>query len=257
MTKMIDAIFTSKLYQCRSKKGQEKLVAAIDNPINKELVTQLREYLDDSDQDTLEIPKKAKPNSDKAESNLTNQSDTSDIVIDKAPSNKSRLSDKLVRHTSNAKPTEEPEPKVEEPEDSEPEVDDNNSATESEESEGLTQSAVANSICVAVPSISTYLSDQGTVNSSCYIPSLASFKLESLDPLKGMLNARDDTAGVSYIKFQNEELWIYYNDKINLNTVMEPVITLLASAGYHYLNFSRLARTDNAIVFTIETVRSV
>ena len=44
---------------------------------------------------------------------------------------------------------------------------------------------------------------------------------------------------------------IHYNDSINLNNVMEPVISLLSNAGYSYLQFNRLARTENAIVFMI------
>ena len=52
------------------------------------------------------------------------------------------------------------------------------------------------------------------------------------------------------------ELWIHYNDSINLNNVMEPVIAVLNAANYFKLDFNRLARTENAIVFSI-TVASV
>lgn len=69
--------------------------------------------------------------------------------------------------------------------------------------------------------------------------------------IKGTLNAREITQGVMRVSIKNDEMWVYYNDDINLNNVMSPVIELLNAANYHYLIFNRLARTDNAIVFTI------
>ena len=48
----------------------------------------------------------------------------------------------------------------------------------------------------------------------------------------------------------------YYDDKINLNNVMGPVLELLNAASYTYLQFNRLARTDNAIVFQVELMSS-
>ena len=74
--------------------------------------------------------------------------------------------------------------------------------------------------------------------------------------VKGTLNARQDTAGVNRVQIKNDELWIYYNDDINLNNVMANVIGLLSISGYKYFEFNRLARTDNAIVFTISVENS-
>ena len=61
------------------------------------------------------------------------------------------------------------------------------------------------------------------------------------------LNAVDTTSGVRSAKVLGTELWIYYKDNINLNSVMESVIDAVAS---HELEFNRLARSHNAIVFT-------
>lgn len=69
--------------------------------------------------------------------------------------------------------------------------------------------------------------------------------------LKGTLNVRQDTAGVERVALKDNELWVYYNDKINLNNVMTPVIELLNAAAYSYLTFNRLARSENAIVFEL------
>ena len=61
------------------------------------------------------------------------------------------------------------------------------------------------------------------------------------------LNAVDTTSGVRSAKVLGTELWIYYKDNINLNSVMESVIDVVAP---HELEFNRLARSHNAIVFT-------
>ena len=71
------------------------------------------------------------------------------------------------------------------------------------------------------------------------------------ESIKGLLNAREDTAGCVRVQVKGEELWMFYNDKINLNNLMEDVISLMNASGYTYLEFNRLARTDNAIVFSV------
>ena len=69
--------------------------------------------------------------------------------------------------------------------------------------------------------------------------------------LKGDLNISDSTAGVTRIQIKENELWIYYNDTVNLNDIMEAVIDKLIACTYSYLEFNRLARKNNAIVFDI------
>jgi hypothetical protein len=78
-------------------------------------------------------------------------------------------------------------------------------------------------------------------------------QLVSIDTLKGTLNARADLAGVSRVavKEKEQEIWIYYNDNVNLNNIMVEVIEFVKNAGYDVLEFNRLARSDNAIVFSI------
>lgn len=71
------------------------------------------------------------------------------------------------------------------------------------------------------------------------------------DVLKGDLNSVQGTDGVTRILIKDRELWIYYSDDINLNDRMEAVIDLLLAKTYSYLQFSRLARKQNAIVFDI------
>ena len=72
----------------------------------------------------------------------------------------------------------------------------------------------------------------------------------STDVLMGQLNVVTDTSGVSRIEIHDEEVWIYYQDSVNLNNIIDSVIKTVNSAGYP-LEFNRFARTNNAIVFMI------
>ena len=71
------------------------------------------------------------------------------------------------------------------------------------------------------------------------------------ETIKGTLNAREDTSGVNRLQVKDQELWIYFTDDTNLNDKMIDVIEVLNGTGYTYLAFSRLARSNNAIVFDI------
>lgn len=73
-----------------------------------------------------------------------------------------------------------------------------------------------------------------------------------VESIKGTLNAKDDTSGVSRVGVKDDkEVWVYYNDNVNLNDVMVPVIEQMNASGYTYLEFNRLARSDNAVVFVV------
>ena len=75
---------------------------------------------------------------------------------------------------------------------------------------------------------------------------------ENEETLKEGLNSNKSTAGVSRIslKAKDNEEWIYYNDDVNLNNVMIDVIDYVSKICKE-LEFNRLARSDNAIVFEI------
>ena len=72
-----------------------------------------------------------------------------------------------------------------------------------------------------------------------------------VESLKGTLNSQQLTCGVTRVAVKDDEVWCYYNDSVNLNEVMVEAIDLVSKAGYSYLEFNRLARSDNAIVFVI------
>lgn len=75
--------------------------------------------------------------------------------------------------------------------------------------------------------------------------------VNQIDIIKGTLNSREDTAGILRIAIDEDELWIYYKDEVNIGDIMINVIEALNGANYTYLTFSRLARSNNAIVFDI------
>ena len=70
--------------------------------------------------------------------------------------------------------------------------------------------------------------------------------------IKKLLNDQEDAQGVVRVDIDDKDVWIYYDDKVNLNDVLDNVISIIKSNGYDMLKFSRLARTDNAIVFDIK-----
>lgn len=86
---------------------------------------------------------------------------------------------------------------------------------------------------------------------------LASEDTLEVDPksIQDSLDSSNDTSGVSRVVLKDNELWIHYNDKINLNNVMESVIYSM-SEMYPDMEFNRLARTENAIVFIIDDSQS-
>lgn len=67
-----------------------------------------------------------------------------------------------------------------------------------------------------------------------------------IDTIQASLNANTATEGVRASKQIGDEIWIYYHDAINLNKIMESVIDAVPDT----LEFNRLARSNNAIVFT-------
>lgn len=70
--------------------------------------------------------------------------------------------------------------------------------------------------------------------------------------IKGTLNSIESTCGVSRVSVKDDkEVWIHYNDNVNLNDVMVDVIEYMNKYGYTYLEFNRLARSENAVVFVI------
>lgn len=226
---MLKSIYACKMY--RYSKHKDKIHSAISNPLNAELVQQLSKYVDFDEPENV------------------SQTDTTAKVNKKDESSKVKSESKPLSFTPHSpvvsKPNFDESTKTTEFDNSEelenPEVD-----TTDDESESLETSNVEESTATK----NKQVVESGTVlyNNNC----ICVDKLpEVVDQIKGALNLRSDTKGVNRVLVKDSELWIYYEDSINLNNVMAAVIEFLNAANYQYLEFNRLARSDNAIVFEV------
>ena len=223
----MQAIFSCKMY--KASKNKDGIKAALSDPINTELVQQLRSYLDEEFKDEAireDSPKKAE--NIEAEPVESPQEDSTSMRPSKhtshpAPSHMDHhLSDELNEGLDSESL---------EPADTDTRPEDDNSEEPVGEATQVSSSAVLGS-------------------TSCPECSI----VDQANSIKGILNSQDTTCGVVRIIVKEQELWIHYNDDTNLNNVMEPVIETLNAASYSNLQFNRLARTENAIVFSISVV---
>ena len=231
----LQRIYSSKLYVTSTRK--DKIHAAMQDPINAELVQQLEEYLDDDAQIELKqaiAEEKAKEQpaaQTEGGANGGGEETSPSSFTPSAPSHSSSphsftgdvmsdfgedeladidIPDDVGGEDSAPEPAEEPEP------------------VESVTQEGR---PITSSTAVIWTTIDDVASECGVI--------------------QGTLNAREDTKGVTRLAVKDSELWIYYDDDSNLNDKMVDVIEVLNSTGYTYLKFNRLARSNNAIVFDI------
>lgn len=227
----IEKIYSSKLFLASTRK--EAILAAIFNPKNQELVSQLESYLDTTN--------------DKQTEDTTKNSDT------KSEENKETVK-RVARYVGKREKAE-----VSDKEQSEEILDDNFNIKD-KNSERDAEPDVSDD---DKPSITERLKEitkelEGTVtNQEQGLKAVTASNdyndsnFDIVSAIKGLLNINDTTVGVNRITQKPDELWIYYDDKINLNNVMDYVIDSLNAAGYAYLEFNRLARSDNAMVFQI------
>ena len=217
--KVSDIVMSSFVYSGSSRKAA--ILAAATNPINTELVTQLVRYLDEE---------YLKPKEE--------------FVRDDSENGSTEASGEPATQPNPLPPSEEPSfsgsghseslasmfgDDVELPEDSELEEE-----SEPEVASAEPEEASAKPEEESEPEVAS--STNATESLENISASIAS-----------TLNAVDTTSGVRSAKVLGTELWIYYKDNINLNSVMESVIDAVAP---HELEFNRLARSHNAIVFT-------
>ena len=220
------SIYVSKMF--KSSKHQEKVLAALGAFENAELVKQLEEYLDDEYKPMDDC--KPSESDDTSSDNTVNRDkpESTNPSPIRPVSKKSNLSSKISDLDSELNPDSE---------------DDSDTAPDT----AVEDSSIDSSSITSQKSV--------TANTTLQNPLIVTQNLYSslVGELKGTLNARSETSGVARISIKSEELWIYYNDDVNLNSMMPNVIDALNAANYYYLVFNRLARTDNAIVFDLTT----
>lgn len=247
---MINRIYASKFYKNNPRK--DKIKAALQNPNNLQLVQQISDYLDEDYKQYTEEGQKAEE--EKLEEVQTVEPEVTEEPTSKSPSDENNAPKSINKPSHTSKPSAEPIKEIkpnksEKPEDKD-EAADKEPAPAPEKSE---EKKVEESTIV----------EGESVTASCYTPSKAEQVIANIpdmvDEIAGLLNNHEDTKGVAriMIKEDNKEMWIHYEDSVNLNNVMSNVIMLLNASGYVHLIFNRLARTDNAVVFEIQPNVSV
>ena len=240
----LQRIYSSKLYVTSTRK--DRIHAAMQDPINAELVQQLEAYLSEDAQVEL----KHAIAEEKAEIQPKEcASDNENIVSDggSALSHSGGGSSFTPSHFSGSPIDDFGDDEladIDMPDDVGSDESAPEPAEEPEPVESVTQEGKPITSSTAI--IWTTLDDV----------------VSETETIKGTLNAREDTNGVIRLQVSDHELWIYYNDDSNLNDKMIEVISVLNSTGYTYLKFNRLARSNNAIVFDIllndtEQIKSV
>lgn len=229
---MIEPIFSSKLFAVSSRKAEIR--AAASNPINQNLMQQLStaldksyqkaEYLlDEEDQEKLrqEQTESVETKVDETEeSEVTEETGAEPKEHSAPPAKPSNLHSKFKAAEKNMSETE----SSEKPED-----------VPSDDASVDTKTEAATDIDTGIDD--SDMDDNGIQDTK----SIA-------DSVKATLNDNEDTTGVSRTAIKDDELWVYYEDSINLNKVMASAIETLNNLDYG-LEFNRLARSDNAIVF--------
>ena len=222
----MSTITDSKIFQSSTRK--DKIIAAIQNPINSELVEQVRDYLDD---EFLDV---GTPESKKGPKELKQDMNEKKPMGGKAHG---RFGGGRIgmppSFSGGGSMGDFGDTDI--PEDNDIGEFDDDDTTVKDISEGDIPDD-------ATKDVEGDMSGDVESATDINIP---------LEAIQGTLNSRQDCAGVSRVVEKDNELWIYYSDVVNLNNAMTDVIDHLISQGYSYLEFNRLARSNNAIVFDV------
>lgn len=73
--------------------------------------------------------------------------------------------------------------------------------------------------------------------------------VDDTDRLESALNSNSNTQGVIRCAEKDDEIWVYYNDDINISKILPDIMDELDANNITDMSFSRIARSNNAIVF--------
>lgn len=213
---LLKYIYGCKMFRSSSRKNHIK--ANIANPINVELVQQIQDLTDDSE-DTVE--------------KVNHSENKSERKILKGPSSSPSGGSYSTSLSHGSEPSEDdifiPD-----------ETDNNGNKDENFDD--------SDSLDTSDESVDEDTSDEN-VESSEDITAVVEDELD-INQLKSILNESSSlTYGVSRISERNNEVWVYYNDDVNLNPMLSDIIYAVESSKFKNLEFNRIARSDNAVVF--------
>lgn len=230
----------------KSSKNKSKILSTISNPINKELVKQLESYVKVSDLTEDDSSEDSK-HEDSTESNspsLENTADASSSEDDKTTeqTHTSKPASFAPNYSSNKSETDDNEEA--DSEGSDGDNNDEDKSSDNSDSNDVNESTSTNKL---------------QIKSSTYVT--ADIVAKAVNELPGALNLSDDTKGVDYAAFKTNEnnaneVWIYYDSEVDVSKILSNVVTYLLSSGYYYLQFNRVSRDDNALVFVVNWVSS-
>lgn len=239
------SIYASKLYKASNRK--DRIHAALIAPSNLALIQQLAEDLDEEYQTPENFGLEEESNADTSDVS-TEDLDLDEFVVDEevdpendlvtmndfsksagghSISHKSSGSGSSSSDESNSQPEAPAEESSDKPKSDTSELIPESPANEQKPADSSTNAA----------------QDQENIKATIAL---------DLNVLKATLNSRGDTSGVSRIAEKDNEIWIYYNDEVNLNNIMTDVIEYMMTSGCENFEFNRLARSDNAIVFVTD-----
>lgn len=230
-------IYASKLYITSSAVMKKKIHAAINNPLNAELLMQLPEDLDEEYQTVNNLVDESKQNPDKHDT--TERSTGKESVDDKIDYEDRGETSK--HHPNPAVHNDTPDKEA-----STEEITDTSESSSSESAEAKPEKPESSEV-----EESTKIKKMQKVEATSFPRACCPDMKQTCDTIKTMLNLNAASSGVERVFIKDNELSIVYNDDINLNNVMNEVIESLNASGYNYLAFNRLARSKNSIVFEI------
>lgn len=237
-------IMSSELF--KSSKNKSKILSTISNPINKELVKQLESYVKVSDltEDDNSEDSKHEDSTESNSSSLETNTDksSSEDTQNSEQTNTSKPASFVPNDSSDKSETNDNEEDGSEGSDDDNNADDKRS--DDSDSNDVNESTSINKV---------------QIKSSTYVT--ADIVAKAVNELPGALNLSDDTKGVDYAAFKTNannanEVWIYYDSEVDVSKILNNVVTYLLSSGYYYLQFNRVSRDDNALVFVVNWVSS-
>lgn len=213
---LLKYIYGCKMFRSSSRKNHIK--ANIANPINVELVQQIQDLTDDSEDNS----EKVNPSENRSERKIL-----------KGPSSSPSGGSYSPSFSDDIEPSEDD---IFIPDESNDESDKDEKTDDSinlDNSDELNDEDVSDENVESSEAITAVVEDDVDINQ-----------------LKSILNESSSlTYGVSRISERKNEVWIYYNDDVNLNPMLSDIIYTVESSKFKNLEFNRIARSDNAVVF--------
>lgn len=252
----------SKIY--KYSKNKTAIKAAVQNPINSELVMQLSEHLsDDTIEELLEtrVEDTKEPAEDGVEQNIDSVVEDGEFSTQMNVQDTDQVSDEEKVEESEDGKSEDIKETVVEPKSDEPAVQSVGELHHSYVNSDFSKSIVS-SVSIDSPISSTI--STGYLNIHSYIPNTIidkSYVQSCTHPaidyqamakvVQGTLNMNALTSGVDKATVEDGELFLYYSPKISIDSIMADAIRLISASSYTYLEFNRVIRNENALVFKI------